>query len=372
MKSKINVLVVDDSAVVRQVLTEVLNKDSSIEVYASAPDPIFAQRYMEKQWPDVIILDIEMPRMDGITFLKEIMAKRPTPVVICSTLSKEGAEITMEAISAGAVQIITKPELGLKNFLEESSIRFVDAVKSAAAARVSKIQLIEKKGIEKVKEHQAQGPSVLPDKSIKLNADAVLSKGSGAMSVTTNKVIAIGTSAGGTQTLEILLQLVSKTCEGIVIVQHMPGGFTHAFARRLDAISSIEVKEAEDGDRVIPGRAIVAKGDKHMVLERSGAQYIVRVIDGPLVTRHRPSVDVLFRSVAKEAGKNSLGIIMTGMGDDGANGLKEMREAGAHTVAQDEDTSIVFGMPYEAVKRGGAVEVASLYAIPAIMNSFHH
>jgi len=371
---KINVLIVDDSAVVRSVLSDLLSKDPGINVYATASDPIFAQRHMEKQWPDVIILDIEMPRMDGVTFLKKIMAERPTPVVICSSLSKDGAEVTFEAINAGAVAIITKPELGLKGFLEESAITFADAVKSAAKAHVNKIRQILQTGVEK-KEDQATNKvgTALKEKSgEKLTADVILEKGSGkAMAVTTDKVVAIGASAGGTQTLEILLQMVSKTAHGIVIVQHMPEGFTAAFAARLNTVCDITVKEAEDGDRIIPGRAIVAHGNKHLTVVRSGAQYLVKVLDGPLVSRHRPSVDVLFRSVAKEVGKNALGIILTGMGDDGAAGLLEMREAGAHTVAQDEDTSIVYGMPFEAVKRGAAVEQASLYAIPRIINQFH-
>lgn len=364
---KINVLIVDDSAVVRSVLSQILSKDPAIEVYATASDPIFAQKQMEKQWPDVIILDIEMPRMDGITFLKKIMSERPTPVVICSTLSKEGAEVTIEAVSAGAVSIITKPELGLKGFLEESSITFADTVKSAAKARVKKLQsIIEKRGnLSALTDAGKKTPTE------KHTADVVLEKaGSKAMSVTTDKVIAVGASAGGTQTLEILLQMVSKTAHGIVIVQHMPEGFTAAFAARLNTICDISVKEAEEDDRIIAGQALVARGNKHLTVYRSGAQYRVKLVDGPLVTRHRPSVDVLFRSVAKEAGKNALGIILTGMGDDGAAGLLEMRHAGAHTIAQDEDTSIVYGMPNEAKKRGAAVEEASLYEIPKIINQF--
>ncbi|MDH4263269.1 MAG: chemotaxis response regulator protein-glutamate methylesterase [Spirochaetia bacterium] len=376
---KINVLIVDDSAVVRSVLSDILSKDPAIHVYATASDPIFAQRHMEKQWPDVIILDIEMPRMDGVTFLKKIMSERPTPVVICSTLSKEGAEVTFEAINAGAIAIITKPEMGLKGFLEESRITFVDAVKSAAKAQINKIKTILIKPLEtsKLSDSKPLASKQLQKSaenkiSEKLTADAVLEKGTGrAMAVTTDKVIAIGASAGGTQTLEILLQMVSKTAHGIVIVQHMPEGFTAAFSARLNSVCNIEVKEAEDGDRIIPGRAIIAHGNKHMTVIRSGAQYQVKVLDGPLVSRHRPSVDVLFRSVAKEVGKNALGIILTGMGDDGANGLLEMREAGAHTVAQDEDTSIVYGMPFEAFKRGAAVEQASLYEIPKIINQFN-
>ncbi|MDH4201136.1 MAG: chemotaxis response regulator protein-glutamate methylesterase [Spirochaetia bacterium] len=363
--SKINVMIVDDSAVVRSVLTELLSRDPSINVYATASDPVFAQKYMEKQWPDVIILDIEMPRMDGVTFLKKIMAERPTPVVMCSSLSKGGAEVTIEAIQSGAVSIITKPELGLKGFLEESAITFIDTIKSAAGAKVGKIQNI----IQKTSKPAASRIEMRTDP--KLTADAILERGSSnSMAVTTDKVIAIGASAGGTQTLEILLSMVSKTAHGIVIVQHMPEGFTAAFAGRLNTVCDIAVKEAEDGDRIIPGQAIIAHGNRHLTIVRSGAQYRVKVVDGPLVTRHRPSVDVLFRSVAKEAGKNALGIILTGMGDDGAAGLLEMRQAGAHTIAQDEDTSIVYGMPFEAMKRGAAVEQLSLYQIPKKINAY--
>ena len=375
----INVMIVDDSAVVRSVLSEILSKDPGIHVYATASDPIFAQKQMEKLWPDVIILDIEMPRMDGVTFLKKIMAERPTPVVICSSLSKDGAEVTFEAINAGAVSIITKPEMGLKGFLEESSITFVDAVKSAARAQIHKIKSITQRSAETKK---SSGEKVSREKTglenfkressgVKLTADVIIEKGDGrAMAVTTDKVIAIGASAGGTQTLEILLQMVSKTAHGIVIVQHMPEGFTAAFATRLNSVCGITVKEAENGDRIIPGQAIVARGNHHLTVIRSGAQYQVKIVEGPLVSRHRPSVDVMFRSVAKEVGRNALGILLTGMGDDGAAGLLEMRESGAHTVAQDEDTSIVYGMPFEAMKRGAAVEQASLYEIPKIINQF--
>ncbi len=370
-------MIIDDSAVVRSVLTEILSNDPQIEIIGSAADPIFAERYLQKSWPDVIILDIEMPRMDGITFLKKIMKERPTPVVICSTLTLEGAEVTMEAVSAGAVEIITKPDLGLKGFLEESAQRFLHSVKSAAAARINKLIHIresESKGTreEKIIDAPPRKPLDKTDRKVepRLSADVILPAGNRAMSVTTDKVVAIGASTGGTQALEIVLKNLPRTSPGIVIVQHMPENFTGAFAARLDSVCEIEVKEAVDEDRVIPGRAIVARGNKHLTVIRSGAQYRVRVVDGPLVSRHRPSVDVLFRSIAREAGKNALGIIMTGMGDDGASGLLEMREAGSQTVAQDEDTCIVFGMPAEAIKRDAAKKIASLYAIPKIIAGF--
>jgi len=303
-----------------------------------------------------------------------LMSERPTPVVICSTLTLEGAEVTMEAIAAGAVEIITKPELGLKGFLEESATRFLNTVKSEAAARIAKLKEIRDKNPPLPKRIIPAPPTRPPVPGAappKLSADAVLPRAeSRAMSVTTDKVIAIGTSTGGTQALEIVLHSVPRVAPGIVIVQHMPENFTAAFAQRLNEVCEIDVKEAVDGDRVLPGTAIIAHGNKHMTIKRSGAQYRVQVIDGPLVSRHRPSVDVLFRSVAREAGKNSMGVIMTGMGDDGANGLMEMKEAGARTYAQDEDTCIVFGMPAEAIARGAVDEVVSLYSISKLISNF--
>lgn len=346
---KINVLIVDDSAVVRMAISKVLSKEKSINISAAVADPIFAMKRMDIEWPDVIVLDIEMPRMDGITFLKKIMAERPTPVVICSTLTTKGAETTMQALDAGALTIITKPKIGLKDFLEESANDLIHAVKSAANSNVKNI--IQKK------------PTVLVPPAAKLSADAVLSQATSAMTKTTEKVVAIGTSCGGTQALEYILSALPRVCHGIVIVQHMPEKFTAAFAERVNKISQIEVIEAKNGDRVIPGRALIAPGDKHMMLTRSGAQYKVDVRDGPLVNRHRPSVDVLFRSAAKCAGKNAVGFIMTGMGDDGAAGLKEMHDAGSYTVAQDEASCVVFGMPKEAIKRGGVDKVTSLQNI---------
>lgn len=347
--AKIKVAIVDDSAVVRQVISEILNSDPGIEVISTASDPVFAMNYLNKEWPDVIVLDIEMPRMDGITFLKKIMAEKPTPVVICSTLTVEGAEVTMQAVSNGAVEIITKPTLGLKGFLEDSKKRLIDSVKGAAQAKVNKIKTINKLITEP-----------------KLSADAILppKMSSTAMEKTTDQVVAIGASTGGTQALEFILTRLPRVSPGIIIVQHMPEKFTLAFAQRLNSISEVEVKEAEDGDRVIPGRVLIAPGNFHMILKRSGAQYRVTVQDGPPVSRHRPSVDVLFRSVAREAGKNALGIIMTGMGDDGASGMLEMHESGSYCIAQDEISCIVFGMPAEAIKRGGVNEVLPLQKLP--------
>ncbi|MBK1718496.1 protein-glutamate methylesterase/protein-glutamine glutaminase [Thiocystis violacea] len=351
----VNVLIVDDSAVVRQVLTEQLDGINGIKVMGSARDPIFARKLMEKQWPDVIVLDIEMPRMDGITFLRQLMKERPTPVIICSTLTEKGAEVTMQAMSAGAVDIIAKPKVGLKQFLEESRMLLGDAIKAASHARMERVA--------------AGGrASALAAPTRKLSADAVLAEPlHKPLAATTERVVAIGTSTGGTQALEYVLTRLPRTAPGIVVVQHMPGQFTAAFAARLDQLSEIEVREARDGDRVIPGLALIAPGTDHLLLRRSGAQYRVEVKNGPLVSRHRPSVDVLFRSTAQSAGPNAVGIIMTGMGDDGARGMLEMHEAGALTVAQDELTCIVYGMPKEAVKLGGVDAVVGLPRIPGIV-----
>lgn len=353
--SVIQVLVVDDSAVVRQVVSAMLEQDRSIRVMAAVADPIFAIERMKRQWPDVIVLDVEMPRMDGITFLKKIMVERPTPVVICSSLTEQGAETTIQALAAGAVNIVTKPRAGVKRFLEDAAGDLVEAVKGAAHANVRQLRPV-----------QEALPKVMP----KLTADAVLPVAAHAMAETTERLVAIGTSTGGTQALESLLTALPRVSPGMVIVQHMPEKFTGAFASRLNSLCQIEVREAVNNERVVPGKALIAPGGKHMLLKRSGAQYYVEVIDGPLVNRHRPSVDVLFRSTARFAGKNALGVIMTGMGDDGARGLLEMREAGADTLAQDEKSCVVYGMPKEAVKLGAAGRVMPLKDIPAAILSF--
>ncbi|BBF83888.1 chemotaxis response regulator protein-glutamate methylesterase CheB [Aquitalea magnusonii] len=345
----IKVMIVDDSAVVRQVLSEIFNASSGIEVIDVATDPIVAMEKMKQQWPDVIVLDVEMPRMDGITFLRQIMASRPTPVVICSSLTQKGADISMQAMAAGAVEVIAKPHAGVKQFLQDSNNLLVQAVKAAAQARMSRMRSLP--------------PTPLETRP-KLSADAVLAAPTGQqMFQTTERIVIIGTSTGGTQALETILTKLPRTCPGLAIVQHMPEKFTASFAERLDRLSEIEVKEAASGDRLLPGRALIAPGGKHMMIKRSGAYYQVEVVDGPLVSRHKPSVDVLFRSAAKFAGRNALGIIMTGMGDDGAKGLKEMHDAGARTIAQDEDSCVVFGMPKEAIKLGAADEVMPLDSI---------
>jgi two-component system, chemotaxis family, protein-glutamate methylesterase/glutaminase len=349
---KIGVLVVDDSAVVRQVVKQGLERDPSIEVIATASDPIFAMQKMNERWPDVIILDIEMPRMDGLTFLRKIMLEHPTPVVICSSLTTRGAATTMQALAAGALTIITKPTANLKNFLQDAAGEMIAAVKAAARANPNRLLPLLPK---------APPPAV----SSKLTADAMLPPRTDEMlGETTERVVAIGTSTGGTQALERILTQLPRMVPGIVVVQHMPEKFTALFAERLNTLCQVEVKEAQNQDRVIPGRVLIAPGGNHMMLRRNGAQYVVEVADGPLVSRHKPSVDVLFRSVARAAGRNAIGIIMTGMGDDGARGLREMRDAGAHTIAQDENSCVVFGMPKEAIKLGAACEVIALDAIP--------
>jgi two-component system chemotaxis response regulator CheB len=337
--NKIKVMVVDDSAVVRQVISGALAKERSIEVLAAVADPIFAMQRMRSNWPDVIVLDVEMPRMDGITFLRKIMSERPTPVVICSTLTAAGAETTMQALAAGAVTIVTKPKIGVRNFLLDVSADLVEAVKVASRANLRNLR-----------------PAVPVERAVPSTA---------ALKETTERVVALGTSTGGTQALELVLAALPRSSPGIVVVQHMPEKFTAAFSERLDHLCEIEVKEAQDNDRVLPGHALIAPGGKQMTLKRSGALYYVEVRSAPPVNRHCPSVDVLFRSVAKHAGRNALGVIMTGMGHDGARGLLEMHEAGARTVAQDEASCVVFGMPKEAIKLGGAEKVLPLHAIPA-------
>ena len=344
----IKVMVVDDSAVVRQVLREVLSEAPDIDVYAAVSDPIFAMQRMQQEWPDVIVLDMEMPRMDGLTFLRQIMSERPTPVIICSSLAEKGAELSLQALSAGAIDIFTKPQLGVKDFLLDTKQQFWNSVRAAAGARLTR-RSVSASVDKKEPAHK------LPV------ADLV------SMSSTTDRITVIGTSTGGTQALEAVLINLSRTCPGIAVVQHMPEKFTAAFAKRLDSVCAVDVKEAETGDRLIPGRVLIAPGGHHLEIQRSGAQYIAKVFRGPAVNRHCPSVDVLFRSAARAAGRNVTGIIMTGMGDDGARGLLEMRQAGARTIAQDEASCIVFGMPKEAISLGAAKEVLSLTQIPAVL-----
>lgn len=347
MGKKIKVLIVDDSALVRNALSDVLSSDPDIEVMATASDPFVAANKMRSAVPDVITLDVEMPRMDGITFLRKIMSQHPIPVVICSTLAGSGTRTAFKALEYGAVEIIEKPSLGTKKFFEESKIRICDTVKAAAMAKAKKITL--KKSIK-----------VSP----KLTADAILPEaGNKAMAETTEKIIAIGASTGGTEALKVLFEMLPHDAPGMVVVQHMPENFTKAFAKRLDGLCRVSIKEAENNDTVLRGRVLIAPGNDHMLLKRSGARYYVETRQGPLVSRHRPSVDVLFRSTARYAGKNAVGVIMTGMGDDGARGMLEMKQAGASTIAQDEDSCVVFGMPKEAIKKNAADKIVPLEKI---------
>lgn len=355
---RVQVMIVDDSAVVRQALTEALNADPGIEVLCAVADPLLAMERMKARWPEVIVLDVEMPRMDGLTFLRKIMSERPTPVVICSTLTEAGAATTLEALAAGAVSIVTKPKLGLRRFIEDASADLATSVKAAAQANVNKLK-------------PAPRPDTPRNAAPKLTADAILApNGPRALQQTTERIVTIGTSTGGTQALEQVLTRLPRVSPGVAVVQHMPEKFTAAFASRLNQLCEIEVREARHGERLLPGVALIAPGGKHMMLKRSGAYYYMEVVDGPLVNRHRPSVDVLFRSAAKCAGANALGIIMTGMGDDGARGLKEMRDAGASTIAQDESSCVVFGMPKEAIRMGAAQRVLPLHDLPRCMLEF--
>ena len=347
---KIRVLVVDDSASVRQALCAIVDAAPDMEVMATAGDPFIAAQRINEEIPDVLVLDVEMPRMDGITFLRKIMAQRPIPTVLCSTLLETGSETLLEALDAGAVDVILKPRVDTKQFLNESQVRIWDSIRAAARVRF--------RGSRVATSHTVQK---------KLTADVIMPPPAPmrAMTRTTDQVVCIGASTGGTESLREVLTALAPNSPGIVIVQHMPERFTAAFAQRLNGLCQVDVKEAVDGDQVIAGRVLIAPGNRHMLLQRSGARYHVAIKDGPLVSRHRPSVDVLFRSAAQYAGANALGVIMTGMGDDGARGLLEMKKAGAATLAQNEETCVVFGMPKEAIALGAADKIVPLWAIPA-------
>jgi len=343
MSHAIQVLIVDDSSVVRQTLSDILASDPAIKVIGTASDPYQAVEFMRNQKPDVMILDIEMPRMDGLTFLQKIMEQHPIPVIICSSIATAGAATTLKAMELGAVDVIAKPKLGTQEFLVESSITLCDAVK--AASRIHPNRLI-------------------PKPAQKLSADAVLAKAASRPSFeTTQKIAVVGASTGGVEALVELLTHMPMNAPGIVVVQHMPENFTKSFAERLDSLCRISVKEAEPNDVVSPGCALIAPGGRHTLVKRTGARYYVEIRDGPLVSRHRPSVDVLFRSAARYVGHNAIGVIMTGMGDDGAQGLKELHETGAHTIAQDEASCVVFGMPKEAIALGGVDQILPLNQI---------
>jgi two-component system chemotaxis response regulator CheB len=353
-KEKISVLIVDDSASVRQVLSSILGDDPAIEVMGAVSDPFAAARRLQNELPDVIVLDVEMPRMDGITFLRKIMAQHPIPVIICSSLTEEGSNMMFEAFEAGAVDIVPKPRMDTRQALLECSSRLREAVKSAARARV-RPRLARRPVVEK-----------------KLTADAIMPPPiAGRSRPATERIVCIGASTGGTEALLDVLEALPADCPGILIVQHMPQGFTAAFAKRLDGLCRLQVKEAEDGETVQPGCAYIAPGARHMLLQRSGLRYHIAIKDGPAVSRHRPSVDVLFRSAAQYAGRNALGVIMTGMGDDGARGLLEMRKLGSTTRAQDEESCVVFGMPKEAIACGAAEKVVPLNQIAREIMLWH-
>lgn len=352
----IKVMIIDDSAVVRETLSQILSQEKDFEVIATAGDPIIAQKKLATLEPDVIVLDIEMPRMDGITFLRQLMSTKPVPVVICSSMIETGSDNAVNALQYGAVELIQKPKMGTKHFLEESSIHICDAIKGAYLAR-SKVKRIA---------HNVAEPQYKPtDVQPKLSADVMMEKPDPSHMVldTTEKVVVVGASTGGTEALRVFLEMLPANAPGMVIVQHMPENFTRSFAERLNSLCKVNVKEAENNDSVIRGRVLIAPGNKHTLLKRSGARYYVEVKDGPLVSRHRPSVDVLFRSASRYAGKNAVGVIMTGMGDDGAKGMLEMHEMGAFNIAQDEKSCVVFGMPAEAIKLNAADEVVSLEKI---------
>ena len=348
---RLNILVVDDSAVVREVMTAVLSQEPGFNVVV-AGDPFIAMGKMKNQRPDVMILDLEMPRMDGLTFLRKIIREDPLPVIICSALTGPDTSIGLQALEEGAVDVVSKPRLGVREFLHESAIILIDAVRAAARST----------GRRSLRPAFAEKPRFNPD-AIPMEKSAL------PLRVTSDKVVAIGASTGGTEALRMVLESMPPDAPGIVVVQHMPEGFTAAFAQRLNQTCRIEVKEAANGDRIATGRALIAPGNLHTLVRRNGAQYVVEVTDGPLVSRHRPSVDVLFRSVAQSAGLNAVGVIMTGMGNDGAEGLREMKQAGAYTLAQDEASCVVFGMPREAIERGAVDRVVNLSGIgAAILN----
>jgi two-component system chemotaxis response regulator CheB len=345
----VKVFVVDDSAVVRQALAHMLSGNQEIELIGSAPNPLLAMDAIRKNPPDVLLLDIEMPGMDGLTFLRQIMAGTPIPTVICSTLSTEGSKVALEALSAGAVSVMAKPRLGLKQFLDDSRHEMIQALKVAARSRPRARAVAD----GAVRTQSARTP-VLSS----IHAFAM------------NKPVVIGSSTGGTQALELVLTSLPADAPGIAITQHMPEKFTAMYAQRLDTLCAVNVREARDGDRLERGVALIAPGGRHMQMRKSAGQYYVTVVDGPPVNRHKPSVDVLFRSAAECAGRDVLGIIMTGMGDDGARGMKVLHDGGARTIAQNEETCVVFGMPKEAIKLQAVDDILALEKIAAAILQF--
>ena len=350
----LHVLVVDDSAVVREVMNAVLSQERGI-IVTTAADPIIAMTKMARQRPDVILLDLEMPRMGGLVFLRKLMTESPIPVVVCSAHVGEETALGLQALEEGAIDVVAKPNLGVREFLYESAVLLIDAVRAAAKANV--------------KLRRPASATAAPA----LSADAVLpARAALAPTLNSERIVAIGASTGGTEALRVLLEAMPENAPGFVVVQHMPEGFTADFAKRLSKTCKVHVTEAAQGDAIVNGRALIAPGNRHTLVRRSGTTYYAEVVDGPLVSRHRPSVDVLFRSVAQTAGPNAVGVILTGMGSDGARGLLEMKQAGALTIAQDEQTCVVFGMSKEAIDYGAVCNIASLQQIPGIILSAHH
>ncbi|XOV93418.1 MAG: chemotaxis response regulator protein-glutamate methylesterase [Bacteroidota bacterium] len=349
---KIKVLIIDDSALVRKTMEEILQSDPEIEVIGKASDPFIAAKKIQEEIPDVITLDIEMPRMDGLTFLKKLMAQHPIPVVVISTLTAKGAETAIRALEYGALEVLEKPKLNTKELLKRSTEDYCRIIKTVSKAKLNR----------------PRNTPALSDEKSDLTGIQQINRRSNTIShltTTTDKVIALGASTGGTEAIKKFLMDMPLDCPGIVIVQHMPEMFTKQFAQRLDSLCKINVKEASDGDNVLRGQALIAPGSHHMMLKRSGARYYVEIKDGPLVNRHKPSVDVLFKSTSRYAGKNAIGIILTGMGADGAKGILEMKQAGAKTIAQNEETSVVFGMPKEAIATGAIDQILPLDKIGA-------
>ncbi len=344
MKSrKIKVLVIDDSALIRGVLKEIIDREKDMECVGAAPDPLVAREMIKALNPDVLTLDVEMPRMDGLDFLERLMRLRPMPVLMVSTLTERGSDITFRALELGAVDFIAKPKLDIARGMEEYAIEITDKIRATAQARV-------RKSVAGLPLHE------------KFSADAILPSVAGRFS-STEKLIVMGASTGGTEAIKEILMKLPADAPGVLVTQHMPEHFTKSFADRLDSLCKISVKEAEHNERILPGYAYIAPGDSHLLIKRSGARYIAELNQGELVNRHRPSVDVLFRSAANVAGANSLGIILTGMGKDGVQGMLEMKRAGSHTIAQDEASCVVFGMPKEAIAAGAACEVLPLQNI---------
>lgn len=344
---KIKVLVIDDSALIRSLLTEIINSQRDMEVVGAAPDPLIARDMIKQLNPDVLTLDVEMPKMDGLEFLERLMRLRPMPVVMVSTLTVRGSEITLRALELGATDFVTKPKLSISDGMREYTDLIADKIRAASQARIAS----------------------LPRQSAPLNGHAapVLLRNP---LISSEKLLIIGASTGGTEAIKSFLLQMPSDCPGILITQHMPAGFTKSFANRLDSLCQISVKEAEDGERILPGHAYIAPGDKHLLLARSGANYVTQLSDAPPVNRHKPSVDVLFDSAAALAGRNAIGVILTGMGKDGAVGMLQMKNAGAHNFAQNEESCVVFGMPKEAVAHGGVDEVAHLHDLPKLVLNY--